>query len=344
MKHAVLTLFSILLFADTVSAASMSESQKREQLDEITARINEHYVIESALPAISKGLEAFAESKGFEQIQNKRAFAEALTQQLHVYDKHFSVRWRDPDAPEVHASGNEPWPQKVARQNFGFAAVENLEGNVGYINLRAFAELSATTRALADAAVTLVKDSEVVIIDLRENGGGSPDMVRFFSSFLLDTRTHLNSFYHRESDSMTEFWTMDEVPSWLAAMPLYLLTSKDTFSAAEEFAYNLKHLKRATLVGEVTRGGANPWRYFLTSANFEVGIPTAMAVNPITKTNWEGKGVIPHIIVSASDAKARAHQEALSWLSSRVSDYAKEDVDLALGKLKASPASQSQAQ
>lgn len=338
MKHIFLTLMLMLSMTNAAFSASISERQKREQLDEIKARINEHYVLEPSLSAINNALETFAKSKSFNQIQNKREFSEALTDQLHVFDKHFTVRWRDPNAPEVSASGKEPWTQKVARQNYGFAAVENLAGNVGYINLRAFAELTPTTRALADAAVTLVKDSDVVIIDLRENGGGSPDMVRFFSSFLLDKRTHLNSFYHRHSDNMTEFWTMDEVPSWLAATPLYLLTSENTFSAAEEFAYNLKHLKRATLVGEVTRGGANPWQYFPTSDNFDVGIPTAMAVNPITNTNWEGKGVTPHIEVSAETAKARAYQEALSWLSSRVENYAKEDVEVALGKIKASKA------
>ncbi|WP_414829772.1 S41 family peptidase [Alteromonas sp. H39] len=333
MNNVIWAFILMFSFATTAVAASMSERQKHEQLEEIKVRIKAHYVLESALPHINEGLDEFARSKGFEQIKDKRTFSEALTQQLHAYDKHFSVRWNDPDVDEARESGKEPWPEKIARQNYGFAAVENLKGNVGYINLHAFAELTATTRALADAAVTLVKDSDVIIIDLRENGGGSPDMVRFLSSFLLEARTHLNSFYDRESDNMTEFWTMDDVPSWLANTPLYILTSQNTFSAAEEFAYNLKHLKRATLIGEVTRGGANPWRYFTTSDNFEVGIPTAMAVNPITKTNWEGKGVIPHIVVSASNAKTRAYEEALIWLSSRVNHYAKDEIEMTLSQL-----------
>lgn len=333
VKRVLLPLFFVLTVSGTVTAQPISATQKRAQLDAIQAQINDQYVMEDLLPAINQNLAVFSGSEAFDKITTKQAFAEALSRELQTFDKHFTVRWSAPDTSKTSARNKEPWPQRVARQNYGFAMIEHLKGNIGYLDLRAFADLTATTRALADASMTLLKDSDVVIIDLRENGGGSPDMVRFLSSFLLGTRTHLNSFKHRHSDEMTEFWTMDDVPSWLAETPLYILTSPDTFSAAEEFTYNMKHLKRATIVGETTRGGANPWRYFPTSDNFAVGIPTSMAVNPITQTNWEGKGVVPHIHAPAQNAKTQAYKEALKWLAPRVEGYAKEDVETALSEL-----------
>ena len=145
---------------------------------------------------------------------------------------------------------------------------------------------------------------------MRENGGGSPGMVAFVSSYLLDRRTHLNDLWTRRTGKTEEFWTRDSVPGrrFGGEKPIYVLTSARTFSGAEEFTYNLKHMKRATIIGETTGGGAHPVAGHRIDEHFMIGVPFARAINPITHTNWEGVGVKPDIVVPADDALAAAQK------------------------------------
>jgi retinol-binding protein 3 len=136
-------------------------------------------------------------------------------------------------------------------------------------------------------------------------------MVAYISSYLFDKAMHLNDLYNRKEDSTSQFWTLPYVPGpTLAGKPVYLLTSSRTFSGAEEFSYNLKMLKRATIIGETTGGGAHPVAGHRIDDHFIVGVPFAKAVNPISKTNWEGTGVEPDVKVAATDALDTAKKMA----------------------------------
>jgi len=104
---------------------------------------------------------------------------------------------------------------------------------------------------------------------------------------------------------------------------LYILTSSRTFSAAEEFTYNLKNLKRAIIVGETTGGGAHPGGSRIVNDYFLVWVPSGRAINPITKTNWEGKGIVPHISVPRDKALDKAHYTALEKLTEKTEDRGK---------------------
>lgn len=140
-------------------------------------------------------------------------------------------------------------------------------------------------------------------------------MIQLISSYLFEEQVHLNSFYIRQTDEMQQFWTPNHVDGKrMPDVPVYVLTSPRTFSAAEEFTYNLKNLERATIVGQTTGGGAHPvnGHYF----NFDgfamtMSLPFGRAINPITGTNWEGTGVSPDLEVSVSDALLAAHRDAL---------------------------------
>jgi C-terminal processing protease CtpA/Prc len=147
---------------------------------------------------------------------------------------------------------------------------------------------------------------------VRRNGGGSPHTVAMLSSYLFDQPTHLNSLYWRERDRTDEFWTTREVRGkrFGQGKPVYVLTSRQTFSGAEEFSYNLKALKRATLVGETTGGGAHPGGVRRVHELFTVFVPTGRAINPVTRTNWEGTGVVPDVAVPADEALHRARELA----------------------------------
>ena len=121
-------------------------------------------------------------------------------------------------------------------------------------------EMAALAGEAIAAAMTLIAHTRALIVDLRHNVGGDPATVALACSYLFDQRTHLNSIYQREGDRTDQYWSLDWVPGRRFGQhkPVYVLTSSRTFSAAEEFAYNLQSHRRATLVGRATRGGAHP--------------------------------------------------------------------------------------
>ena len=175
---------------------------------------------------------------------------------------------------------------------------------------------------MAVGAMAFLANCDALIIDLRENGGGSPEMIQLLSSYFFSGEPrHLNSFYYRMDEKTEQYWTQPYVPgAKLADTDLYVLTSGYTFSGAEEFTYNLKNMKRATIVGETTGGGAHPVRIEVLNDHFAIGVPYARAVNPISKTNWEGTGVEPDVKVPAAQALAQAHLLALEKLAAKEKD------------------------
>ena len=163
----------------------------------------------------------------------------------------------------------------------------------------------------AVGAMKFLDNSDAVIIDLRKNGGGDPEMVQLICSYFLDKKIHLNSLYWRRNDHTQEFWTLDKVDGKrMPEVPLFILTSKRTFSGAEEFCYNMQTRNRATLIGETTGGGANPGGTFNINERFSIFIPPGSAINPVTGTNWEGVGVKPEIAIDEHEAFDRALEEA----------------------------------
>lgn len=245
----------------------------------------------------------------YDEVTEVAAFAERLTQDLQsvTNDKHMRVRPIPPDQPRDDPQAAMAAQRERARQqNYGFYRVERLDGNIGYLDLRGFAPVDVAEETAA-AAMRFLANVDALIVDLRQNGGGSPAMVQFLCSYFFDERTHLNSLYWREGDRTDEFWTLDDLPGpKMADVPVYVLTSDYTFSGAEEFSYNLRTRDRATLVGETTGGGANPGGSVPVSDQLLVFVPTGRAINPVTGTNWEGVGVEPHVAVPSEDALDRA--------------------------------------
>ncbi len=223
----------------------------------------------------------------------------------------------------------EKWKNEEAKKNFHFSKIEILEGNIGLIKLNGFSDFMEEAGKVADAAMAYIANSDAIIFDLRTNPSGSPEMIKHLQSYLFKESTHINSFYFRIKDKLTESWTTKKVNGKkLDQTPVYVLISNRSFSAAEEFTYNLKHLKRATIIGETSGGGANPGGYYAIDKDFVIFIPTGRAINPITKTNWEGVGVIPHIEVTKEKALETAHLEALKLLSKNSTGREKEYLDL----------------
>jgi C-terminal processing protease CtpA/Prc len=231
----------------------------------------------------------------------------------------------------------EDWQQKAKLDNYGIHKVERLPGNVGYIDIRYFYRTSWGSGDTAVAAMNFLANMDVLIVDLRKCSGGNPGMVAMVSSYFFDQEpVHLNSLYWREDDLTEQYWTLPYVPGErFPDKPVYILTSKDTFSAGEEFAYNLQTQQRAILVGETTGGGAHPGSTYRLHPHFEVFIPNGRAINPITNKNWEGVGVQPDISVSPEQALNAAYKMALESIIEKVPHPASRPLNLLLEETQA---------
>jgi C-terminal processing protease CtpA/Prc len=202
--------------------------------------------------------------------------------------------------------------QMGRRDNFGIRRVERLDGNVGYLDVRRV-PVPANAGPAITAAMELVAGTYALIIDLRRNGGGSPEGVVFWCSYLLEEKpTHLNDIFHADTGETRQFWSLPYVPGTrYVDRPVYVLTSRRTFSGGEDFCYTLQALGRAELIGETTGGGAHPTRGFPISQAVHIGIPFARSINPVTGTNWQGTGVVPDVAVPEAEAYDVAYAKAL---------------------------------
>ena len=289
-------------------------------IDGVLKRLNDSYVFPETAKKMEESIRERVTNKEYDQITSAKAFATKLTddRQAVSKDKHLRVRYSHAVIPERGAR-REPTAEERDQQkreltwmNHGFSKVERLPGNIGYLEFLNFLDpdLGADTVA---AAMNFINNTDALIIDMRQNGGGNPAMVALVCSYLFGPEpVHLNDLYWREGNRTDEFWTRKEVAGKrYLNKDVYVLTSKRTFSGAEEFTYNLKNLKRATIIGETTGGGAHPGGGFRIAEHFGMFVPTGRAISPITKTNWEGTGVTPDVAVPADQALLTAQIMAL---------------------------------
>ena len=316
----LIQLLFVLLFLINVTTPSSSQSsyltemEKEKLLSLIKENIEKRYVYKDKSALINNELTKLSQTEKYKQSNKPAIVSSLLTEVLQSYDGHFNVTWVDPTAIKKDKIERESWNQRSQRSNYGFRKVESLFGNIGYIDLRFF-DGSENAKLMADNIIKTLANSQAVIIDLSQNGGGSPQMVQHLSSYFFSKEkpVHLNSLYWRESEQTVEFWTKTDLDSqYMPEIPLYVITSARTGSAAEEFAYNMQTQKRATLIGNTTAGGANPGGTIPLINNFEMFISTGAAVNPITKTNWEKVGVVPEIKVKQENALNTAYKMALN--------------------------------
>jgi hypothetical protein len=239
----------------------------------------------------------------------------ALTGDQHFFVDYFVIPRVFPAATGVADPVSEADRSLALRlHNFGFARVERLEGNVGYIKLDAF-ETPTVAGQTAAAAMQFLAGTDALIIDLRENGGGYSSMVSLLASYFFAEPVHLTDVSGRDTKQFRQNWTYAFVPgARYLDKPLYILSGARTFSAAEAFAYDLQALKRATIIGEKTRGGVSPSARLLLSSRFGVVMPTSRVTNPATGTNWEG-GLKPDVTTSGAEALSIAHLAALESIS-----------------------------
>ncbi|MBC7833977.1 MAG: S41 family peptidase [Phycisphaerales bacterium] len=307
------------------AALPLTAESRTATINGAAKALRDAYVFPETADKMAQSILAKLAAGEYDTITNERALARRLTDDLRAvsHDLHLGVRFApaDPSAPTAPDEDAPPSAEDRAwmrRENYAFRKAEVLPGNIGYLKFDAFVD-DEEARATAAAAMSFLSHCDAIVYDLRENGGGSPAMIQFLTSYLFSERTHLNDMIDRTGAVVEEYWTLDTVPGSPLPknLPVYVLTSSRTFSGAEEFSYNLKNLKRATIIGETTGGGAHPVRGERISDRFMVMVPFMRANNPISKTNWEGTGVDPDIKVPAADALDRALTEARKSLPAR---------------------------
>lgn len=321
---------SLLVAAAATAQAPTSQvdaATRSQTVTDLAKAMRDTYAYPDNGKKAAASIEAKLKSGAYDSIGSGPDLATRLTADLNEIckDAHLRVRYSEQVLP-IRKDAAEPSPEEIKRNdefvryaNAGFSKVERLDGNIGYISFRNFMGAAAAKRPVK-AAMEFLKDTDALIIDIRQNGGGDPETVQLICSYFFgDKPVHLNDLVSRDGKRQ-QFWTHKVDGPKFLDKEIYVLTSKRTGSAAEEFSYNLKNLRRATIVGEPTWGGANPGGVYRLNDHFGVFIPHAHAENPITRTNWEGTGVLPDVAVNPEDGLKKAYSMALEKEIARTTD------------------------
>lgn len=285
-------------------------------LDSLKNVLNEHYVFPEKAKSISIYLESQLKDKVYaHELQNPQKLAEQIQTDIakihhdpHMrinYDPGFHVQqYIKPSEEEVRLT-EKYWKEN----NYAFTKVEILPGNIGYFTFNVFVDDIESAKPTIASTLHFLSNTSAIIIDLRENYGGSPSMVSQIESFFFQEKTHMNDLINRSAKDTIFFYADPaKADSLNLSMPVYILTSHHTFSGGEDFSYGMQKANRAIIVGETTGGGAHPQRPFSLGQGFVISVPYARSLNPITKTDWEGTGVIPDVKEKAQDAILAAQE------------------------------------
>jgi hypothetical protein len=320
-------------------SAPPESSAPRQVVGEIASLIEENYFDAQRAKVIASELRDMVAAGRFDNLSEHQDLAAELTEILHPRDRHFSVTWSSLE--EVGQGDGAVSPEGYERRNgYGFRRVEMLPGAIGYVDVRSFYGISPARRdepahRTADAVLALLLSADAVIIDLRGNPGGSATMVGYLISAFTRADAGIYDVVHYRAGTESERPT-EHYPHPRLDIPIYLLTSGRTASAAEAMAYELQAAGRAVVVGEVTSGAANPGGEFAAGDGFNVFISIGTPVNPLTGSNWEGKGVEPDVHVPAEVALYRAQVLALEEVLARQGNTAETlDARWALESLRA---------
>jgi retinol-binding protein 3 len=323
-KH--LRLLVLLAFTNTAALAQTPSPlpgapwalpERQQALARAETALNDYFYPDriAALRAVIE-----ANRRSLLQIAGQQTFATALTDELQAAsgDKHIIVWY---SATPIEAKRRAKYEESTEARRFfshvdyGFRAAIRLAGNIGYLNLGGFADMPLAKRPL-DAAMTLLSPTDALIIDLRGNGGGDSDTVAYLLGYFFSRPTEVTGAVVREGGKFRTDHTFTPARvggSRYVDKPLYVLIDHQTISGGEMFAYDLKTLHRAVVLGEASAGaamGLGSPPYVLTD-HLTISVPNAQTRNPYTGTNWQGTGVVPDIAVPSQQALLAAYVRAL---------------------------------
>lgn len=307
-----------LLFA----ALNWSTQDRAAAIDRVEAALGNYLEIDK-VPAIRAAVEK--QRALLLAADTQKAFADSVTVVLQQAsnDKHF-ILWYS-DRADPNRTNDETPAEKAEEAKFfrygaqGHQVTARLRANVGYLRLAGFANMP-DAKAMLDSTMRILADTDVLIIDMRDNHGGDSDTVDYLLGYFLEKPTVIADITQRVNG---KFITSQESsaatvsgPRYLNK-PLYVLTGPVTISAGEFFAYSLQSVHRATVIGEKSAGAANglgsPPVYI--TDHLRLSVPDTRMVNPVTQSNWE-KGVSPDIQSAVDRALLVAYTKALQQVPS----------------------------
>ena len=297
--------------------------------------VDAHYVVRDRVAGIRARIEQQLAAGAYASLSDP-ALADAVTADLRecTGDLHFKVVYKEEPQP-ARESATEESPEEIAEfrriarfANYGCTDVKRLPGNVGYWKIDEFYDLVDGSGPTFVASMNVLSNTDAMVVDVSNNSGGDPAAVALACSFFFDVEpVHLNTMESRKPGGTSQSWTLPHLDcERYLDKAVYVLIGRRTVSAAEEFAYDLQALGRATLVGQTTRGAAHAREQFPLDDHYLINIPTQRPVNPKTNTNWEGQGVIPDIEAAPDESFAVAYRKALDVLS-RKDDLAGDEAE-----------------
>jgi hypothetical protein len=310
--------------AQAPPSIQIDERDRKEVLNSLAQELESRYVLPDMAKKLAAAVRAKQKARAYEKVVTAPELARVLTEDLLSvgHDKHLRVTFSRSPMPSGPPGPLPPQMlNELRKENGAIPKVEILEGNVGYMRVNGVPPVDVARPAVA-AAFAFLHNTDALIIDDRGNGGGDPNTVAVYVSYLSEGEPFVvNTFHWREGGRVEEFKTTELGDlAYGTQKPVFVLTSPMTFSGGEELAYDLQALKRAVIVGDVTGGGANPVTPIALGHQFAVSMPFAQGINPITGTNWEQTGVSPDVRVVAAAALSRAHALALDRLSAMAPD------------------------
>lgn len=303
----------------------LDSKTQTEVLQSISAVLNRNYVFPEKAKLMTDFLKKQQETNQYAHLKTPNAFANQILKDLRSIhkDKHLRIEYN----PELEADilkfntskqdaekVNQTDEEKDRQKNFHFKKVEILPSNIGYIEFTNFSKPNPAARKTANAALQFVANTDALIIDLRNNFGGDGTMAGEILSYFFNSKTLTGRSFNKIEEKWTDNFVENkkEITNGLVlSMPVYMLTSRRTFSAAEGLAYTLQSFQKAVIVGDTTRGGAHLTRSFSLGNGFVGFIPYQRGENIITKTDWEGIGVIPQIVAEESNSLMKTQTEIL---------------------------------
>ena len=290
----------------------LTPGTRMQVVDSLSSSLRKNYVFLDTAIKMGDYIKKRLKGGTYNAFTNPNQFAQALNADLHaVYDdRHLLIRYDPQMEKSLQDTSNTERDLRhgedmhfAQQQNFGFRKIEILSGNIGYVYFDRFFSVNERSSETVNSVFSFLKNTNALIIDLRINGGGDPEMVKYICSYFFKTKTHINDLYERRKNKTDQFWTEPVNNSdTFTSIPIFVLVSRHTFSGAEEFSYDLQSLHRATIIGETTGGGAHPVSPEMISNGFIGNIPFARAINPVTGKNWEAIGVKPDVQINADSA------------------------------------------
>lgn len=303
----------------------LDRTMRAQTIDTLVAKLNDHYVFPDIARKIETVLHQRQQEGNYDGIRNGYKLAQQLTADVRSVAKDLHMKVRFAPGLDMSDEADQPEPASLAeweqRNNFllrpilrhmatrGKVRVGRLGDNVGYLKVSGFPDAFLIRDKFA-AAMDQLSDTDGLIMDLRRNGGGDPQAVVLLVSYFVDGRTRLNDIWDRDTGNTVQHWTHDKLDGkrYGGKKPVLILVGPETASAGEDFAYTMQAMKRATLIGQPTWGGAHPVSPHRIGEHFYAVIPSQRSISPITGSNWEGVGVVPDIAATPDSALAVARK------------------------------------